>query len=84
MMAVTQKAPLASTFGNVINEPAWKHKPSWYQISSDDRMISPENQQRMSARLNAKKVITLNASHASLASHPKEVVALIDEAASTS
>lgn len=84
VMAVTQKAPLASTFGNVINEPAWKHKPSWYQISSDDRMISPENQQRMSARLNAKKVITLNASHASLASHPKEVVALIDEAASTS
>lgn len=84
VMAVTQKAPLASTFGNVINEPAWKYKPSWYQISSDDRMISPENQQRMSARLNAKKVITLNASHASLASHPKEVVALIDEAASTS
>ncbi|MGQ8704771.1 alpha/beta hydrolase [Serratia sp. TSA_198.1] len=84
VMAVTQKAPLASTFGNVINEPAWKHKPSWYQISSDDRMISPENQQRMSARLNARKVITLNASHASLASHPQEVVALIDEAASTS
>jgi len=84
VMAVTQKAPLASTFGNVINEPAWKHKPSWYQISSDDRMISPENQQRMSARLNARKVIMLNASHASLASHPQEVVALIDEAASTS
>lgn len=84
VMAVTQKAPLASTFGNAITEPAWKHKPSWYQISRNDRMISPENQQRMSARLKAKKVITLNASHASLASHPQEVAALIDEAAKAS
>ncbi|WP_192560736.1 alpha/beta hydrolase [Pseudomonas allokribbensis] len=81
VMAVTQKAPLASTFGDVIGDPAWKHKPSWYQISSQDHMIHPDNQKRMSARLNAKKVITLDASHASLASHAAEVAALIDEAA---
>jgi pimeloyl-ACP methyl ester carboxylesterase len=81
VMAVTQKAPLASTFGDVISDPAWKHKPSWYQISSQDHMIHPDNQKRMSARLNAKKVITLDASHASLASHAAEVAALIDEAA---
>ncbi|MCU0070236.1 alpha/beta hydrolase [Pseudomonas koreensis] len=81
VMAVTQKAPLASTFGDVISNPAWKNKPSWYQISSEDRMIHPDNQKRMSARLNAKKVITLNAGHASLASHAAEVAALIDEAA---
>lgn len=81
VMAATQKAPLAATFGNNITDPAWKHKPSWYQISSDDRMIAPENQQRMSSRMNARKVITLKASHASLASHAGEVAALIDEAA---
>lgn len=81
VMAVAQKAPLASTFGNPVSEPAWKHKPSWYQISSDDRMIAPENQQRMAGRLRAKKVITLGASHASLASHPQQIAALIDEAA---
>lgn len=81
VMAATQKAPLAATFGNNITDPAWKHKPSWYQISSDDRMIAPENQQRMSSRMNARKVITLKASHASLASHAAEVAALIDEAA---
>jgi len=81
VMAVTQKAPLASTFGDVISDPAWKHKPSWYQISSQDHMIHPDNQKRMSARLNAKKVITLDASHASLASRAAEVAALIDEAA---
>ena len=44
-------------------------------------MISPENQKWMSGRLGAKKIITLEASHASLASMPDEVVALIDEAA---
>lgn len=81
VMGVTQKAPLASTFGNTVTAPAWKKKPSWYQISSEDRMIAPENQTRMSARLGAKKVITLAASHASLASKPVEVSALIDEAA---
>ncbi|MGH8081949.1 MAG: alpha/beta hydrolase [Lysobacter sp.] len=81
VMGVTQKAPLASTFGDNISQPAWRSKPSWYQISSQDRMIAPENQQRMSARMNAQKVITLDAGHASLASRPAEVAALIDEAA---
>ena len=81
VMAVTQKAPLAGTFGDNVNDPAWKHKPCWYQISSQDRMIAPENQQRMSARMNARKVITLDASHASLASRAADVAALIDEAA---
>ena len=81
VMAVTQKAPLASTFGDAISTPAWKSKPSWYQISAHDRMIAPQNQQRMSARMNPNKTITLEASHASLASKPAEVAALIDEAA---
>ncbi len=44
-------------------------------------MIAPENQRRMSGRMYARKVITLDASHASLASRPKEVAAFIDEAA---
>ncbi|MGO4259060.1 alpha/beta hydrolase [Lysobacter sp. TAB13] len=81
IMGVTQKAPLASAFGDTVAKPAWRSKPSWYQISSQDRMIAPQNQQRMSARMNAKKVITLDAGHASLASRPAEVAALIDEAA---
>ena len=80
-MAVTQKAPLAGTFGDPITSAAWAQKPSWYQISSDDRMIHPENQKMMSARLNARKIVTLAASHASLASRPTEVAALIHEAA---
>src|SRR5262245_24953836 len=81
VMAVTQKAPVGSTFGDKTVAAAWKTRPSWYQISSEDRMIHPDNQRRMSARLGARKVITLAAGHASLASRPGEVSALIDEAA---
>ncbi|MFC5372036.1 alpha/beta hydrolase [Brevundimonas faecalis] len=83
VMAVTQKAPLAGTFGDAVATPAWRSKPSWYQISSQDRMIAPTNQQRMSARMNARKVVTLDAGHASLASHPSEIADLIEEAAAT-
>jgi pimeloyl-ACP methyl ester carboxylesterase len=81
VMAVTQKAPVGSTFADKITTPAWKTKPSWYQISSEDRMIAPANEKRMAERMGAKKIITLSASHASLASKPVEVSALIDEAA---
>lgn len=81
IMGITQKAPLGSTFGDNVTAPAWKVKRNWYQISSADRMINPENQQMMSARMNPAKTITLDASHASLASHPKEIADLIEEAA---
>jgi len=80
VMAVTQKAPLATTFGDAVTAPAWRKKPVWYQVSSQDHMIAPTNQERMSARMNARKVITLDASHASLASHPVEISDLIEEA----
>jgi pimeloyl-ACP methyl ester carboxylesterase len=81
VMGITQKAPLASTFGDTITTVAWKKKPSWYQVSADDRMISPQNQQWMAGRLNAREILTLNASHASLASMPVEIAAFIDKAA---
>ena len=81
VMAVAQKAPLASTFGDNITAPAWKAKPSWYQVSSEDHMIHPENQKAMAARMNPRKTITLAASHASLASQAGAVSDLIVEAA---
>ena len=80
VMAVTQKAPLATTFGDAVTAPAWRKKPVWYQISRHDHMIAPTNQERMSARMNARKIIALDASHASLASHPVEISDLIEEA----
>lgn len=84
VMAVTQKAPVGSTFGDAVTAPAWKTKPSWYQVSTEDRMIHPDNQRRMAKRLNPRKTIELASSHASLASQPGPVADLIDEAAQDS
>jgi pimeloyl-ACP methyl ester carboxylesterase len=81
VMAVTQKAPFGSTFGDTISDPAWKKKPCWYQVSTADRMIHPDNERRMAKRIGPRKTIELDASHASLASQPVAIVDLIDEAA---
>jgi len=81
VMGIIQKAPLASTFGDTIGTVAWKTKPAWYQVSSEDRMIAPQNQQWMAGRLSAREILTLKASHASLASMPVEVAAFIAKAA---
>jgi pimeloyl-ACP methyl ester carboxylesterase len=81
VMAVTQKAPLGSTFADPVTDPAWKKKPSWYQVSTEDRMIHPDNERRMAERMNPRRTLELAASHASLASQPTAVCDLIDEAA---
>lgn len=81
VMAVTQKAPMATTFGDNVTDPAWKKKPSYYQISLQDRMIHPDNQKTMAARMKPVKTVELDASHASLASRPAEIAALIVDAA---
>ncbi|MEE1740770.1 alpha/beta hydrolase [Streptomyces sp. BE147] len=81
VMAVTQKAPLASTFGDAVTAPAWRAKPSWYQVSTEDRMIHPDNQRRMAARMNPRRTVELAAGHASLASRPGAVADLIEAAA---
>ena len=65
IMAVTQKAPLASTFGDAVTAPAWKVKPSWYQVSSEDRMIHPDNERMMAGRMNP-----ANSSSCRLGTHP--------------
>ena len=81
VMAVTQKAPVGSTFADTVTDPAWKKKPTWYQISTEDRMIHPDNERRMAQRISPRRTIELAASHASLASQPIAVCDLIDEAA---
>ncbi|MGW5781031.1 alpha/beta hydrolase [Streptomyces sp. NPDC003863] len=80
VMAVTQKAPVGSTFGDTVTVPAWRTKPSWYQVSTQDHAIHPDNERRMARRINPRKVVELDASHASLASRPEDVVNLIEDA----
>jgi pimeloyl-ACP methyl ester carboxylesterase len=80
VMAVTQKAPLGSTFGDTVSDPAWKKKPTWYQVSASDRMIHPDTERRMAERMKPQRTLQLDASHASLASQPGAIVDLIDQA----
>ncbi|GEM52672.1 alpha/beta hydrolase [Empedobacter brevis] len=81
VMSLSQKAISGQCFGDEMNNPSWKNLPVWYQVSKEDKMIHPDTQREMSARMNPKKMIELDASHASLASRAKEVSELIIEAA---
>jgi pimeloyl-ACP methyl ester carboxylesterase len=81
VMALTQKPIAARCFADKTGKPAWKDKPSWYQVSENDRMIPPETERWFVERMKPQKTISLTASHASLASRPDEIVALIEEAA---
>jgi len=63
-----------------ISEPAWKHKPSWYLVATDDRMIPPAAQQFMSKRAGA-TVVETPGSHAVYVSQPEAVAAIIRKAA---
>jgi len=81
VMALSQKPINGAAFGGPSGEPAWKHKPTWYQVSANDQMIPPETEVMFAQRMNAKKTITLDAGHASLASDGAAVAAFILEAA---
>lgn len=80
--ALTQKPTAARCFEEKSGPPAWRAKPSWYQISSNDRLIPPETEKWMAERINARRIVTLQTSHASVATHPDEIVKLIEEASS--
>ncbi len=63
-----------------ISEPAWKTKPSWYLLTTEDKMIPPDAQRAMSTRAGA-TVVELAGSHSIYVSQPKAVAALIETAA---
>jgi pimeloyl-ACP methyl ester carboxylesterase len=63
-----------------VSEPAWKAKPSWYLVATDDKMIPPPAQQFMSKRAGS-TVVEVQGSHAVYVSKPEEVAALIRKAA---
>ena len=63
-----------------VTAPAWKTRPSWYLVTSQDRMIPPPAQRQMAARAGA-KVTETAASHSVYVSKPKVVADLIEQAA---
>jgi pimeloyl-ACP methyl ester carboxylesterase len=62
--------------GGTISEAAWRSKPSWYLVSTDDRMIPPPAQREMSARLGS-TVTEVAGSHAIYVSQPEAVAEFI-------
>ena len=67
--------------GGTIGEPAWRSKPSWYLVTTDDRMIPPALQREMSERAGA-TVVETPGSHSIYVSQPAVVCELIERAAS--
>jgi pimeloyl-ACP methyl ester carboxylesterase len=81
-MADSQVPWGVAALGGSITEPAWRVKPSWYLIATDDRMIPPPAQRVMSERAGS-TVVEAAGSHSIYISQPAAVAALIEQAAST-
>jgi len=79
-MADSQVPWGVDALGGTVSEPAWRGKPSWYLVATDDRMIPPPAQRTMSARAGS-TVIEVAGSHAIYVSQPAAVADLIRTAA---
>ena len=79
-MANSQVPWGVEALNGVVSDPAWRNKPSWYLVATDDKMIPPPAQQFMSKRAGA-TVVEVKGSHAVYVSQPEAVAALIAKAA---
>ena len=81
-MARSQVFNYADNFSAVITTPAWRSKPSWMLVPTKDRTIKPDLERWYAARAKSHVVEVSGASHSVYVSRPKEVAAVIEEAAS--
>ena len=63
-----------------VSEPAWKAKPSWYLLTTEDKMIPPDAQRQMAKRAGA-TIVEVKGSHSIYVSQPQAVATLIEKAA---
>lgn len=78
-MADSQVPWGVDALGGVISNAAWKDKPSWYLLTTEDRMIPPDAQRAMSSRAGA-TVVEVAASHAVYVSKPEPVAEIVSAA----
>jgi len=71
-----------AVFHAIIQNPAWRTKPSWYLVAGSDRIINPDLERMYAKRANSQKVEIAGASHSVYQSHPKDIARLIIAAAS--
>ena len=79
VMYAVQQPLAASTLGDVLEVPAWKHLPTWYLVATDDEAIPPDAQRLFAGRMGA-TVVEVTSSHVAMTSHPDETAALIQAA----
>ncbi len=81
-MADSQVPWGVGALGGAITDPAWRSKPSFYLVATEDRMIPPPAQRIMAERAGY-RVVEVAASHAIYVSQPAAVAALIEQAATS-
>jgi pimeloyl-ACP methyl ester carboxylesterase len=75
-MADSQVPSGVVALGGTITDPAWRSKPSYYLVTTEDRMVPPPAQRMMAERAGA-TVVEVAGSHASFLSHPEAIAGLI-------
>jgi pimeloyl-ACP methyl ester carboxylesterase len=81
LVYATQGVPVADLFNQKVEGTAWKSKPSWYIVASQDRTVHPELQRSAAKRMGATTFET-NSSHVPMLSQPDFVLDVIHKAAS--
>jgi pimeloyl-ACP methyl ester carboxylesterase len=79
-MADSQVPWGVEALSGAITQPAWRTKPSWYLVSTEDKMIPPDAQRAMSKRAGS-TVVEVKGSHSVYVSQPQAVASLIENAA---
>ena len=80
LLFATQVPTAAKVLGGLVSSPAWRTKPSWYLVASEDRAIQPDLERSMAKRIGA-QTVSVPASHLVMLSHPDAVARLIIDAA---
>jgi pimeloyl-ACP methyl ester carboxylesterase len=81
-MAISQVPISTDSFTHQVTNPAWKNKPTWYMVATEDRSINPDQERMMAKRAKA-KTVEVKSSHVAYMSHPKETAKLIEDAAAS-
>jgi pimeloyl-ACP methyl ester carboxylesterase len=81
-MADSQVPWGVEALSGAITQPAWRTKPSWYLVSTEDKMIPPDAQRAMSKRAGS-TVVEVKGSHAVYVSQPQAVAHFIEKAATS-
>jgi pimeloyl-ACP methyl ester carboxylesterase len=79
VLFAAQSPTAGAALGGIVSEAAWKKKPSWYLVATNDRAIQPDLERTMAKTINA-KAIEVASSHVAMLARPQETANLILEA----